>query len=136
MSTTVMFISALLLLFTLGLGCLAYLIIRIRKIGNTVGSFECWIRRPGETSWTCGMARFGEDELLWFRLVGFSNKPLIKLSRREMLVSVPENLKTSTTVEVTITTEGNELECAMDTKWYNGLVSWVESEAPQPRHLF
>lgn len=136
MTTTTMIVSALLLFMLVCITTLLYLIFRIRRIGQTVGSFECWTRKPGETAWTSGMARFGEDELQWYRLIGFSSEPHLRLKRRGMLVSVPQNLKTSPTVEITITSQDVEVECVMATQWYNGVVSWVESEAPQPRHLF
>ncbi|MDO5060991.1 MAG: DUF2550 family protein [Actinomycetaceae bacterium] len=113
-----------------------YLVFRIRRIGNIVGTFECWTRPNESASWTSGMARFKEDELQWFRLVGFRPSPQFRLPRRGMLISVPKDLATSPYVEVVIEANGQKLHCTMATQWYNGLVSWVESEAPQPRKLF
>lgn len=113
-----------------------YLVFRIRRIGNIVGTFECWIRTDEKVAWTSGMARFKEDELQWFRLVGFRPSPQYRLPRRGMLISVPKDLATAPYVEVVIESNGQKLHCTMATQWYNGLVSWVESEAPQPRKLF
>ncbi|MCS4484102.1 DUF2550 domain-containing protein [Gleimia sp. 6138-11-ORH1] len=113
-----------------------YLVLRIRHIGNIVGTFECWIRDKQTDTWTSGMARFKEDELQWFRLVGFRPTPQIRLPRRGMVISVPQNFGNSPYVEIVIEANGQKIYCTMATQWYNGLVSWVESEAPQPRKLF
>ncbi|EEH63866.1 hypothetical protein HMPREF0044_0885 [Gleimia coleocanis DSM 15436] len=129
-------LSVLLSFLLVALAGILFLLIRVKKIGNIVGTFECWVRFNSESGWTSGMARFGEEELQWFRLVGFYYGPQLRLPRGDMRISVPENLTSSPTVEVVIEANGQRIECTMASQWYNGLVSWVESGAPSPRQLF
>lgn len=136
MGYLMIFLIVLLSILLATLVGISFLLLRIKMIGNIVGTFECWARLKPQSGWTSGMARFGQDELQWFRLVGFYYGPQLRLSRRNMRISVPHNLTTSPTVVVEIEADGQRVECTMATQWYNGLVSWVESEAPAPRELF
>ncbi|MDO5048784.1 MAG: DUF2550 family protein [Actinomycetaceae bacterium] len=136
MSGVITFFLVLLLLFlAVVIIALLFLVLRVRRIGHIVGTFECWMRPDTSSGWVSGMARFGSRELQWFRLVGFYVGPQFTMLREGMKVSNPISRQEGV-VEVIISSGDSRAHLAMRSEWYNGLVSWVESGPPRPREQY
>lgn len=129
------FVAVLLVIIVLALIGIIFIMIRVRRIGRIVGTFECWVRPDASSGWVSGMARFGSHDLQWFRLVGFYIGPQFRLPREGLKVSNPIS-RNDGVVEVIVNSEDTRRHLAMRSEWYNGLVSWVESSAPKPHEDF
>ncbi|WP_072342164.1 DUF2550 family protein [Actinomyces urinae] len=128
-------VALLVVLLALALCALVVLLIRVRRIGRIVGTFECWYRPDASAGWISGMARFGQRDLQWFRLVGFLVGPQLRMPREGMSVSAPIHRQEGV-VEVVLTYGDSVRHLAMREEWYNGLVSWIESGPPRPREAY
>ncbi|MDO4258942.1 MAG: DUF2550 family protein [Actinomycetaceae bacterium] len=111
-----------------------WLNIRARRLSNAFGSFRCWSRPDTNSGWTSGVGLYGTEELRWFRLISFSNRPVYSFPRRGLEVSPPLQRSTDgKVIEVRLASGDQRLEIAIDAQTYNGLVSWVESGPPVGR---
>ncbi|MDO5034917.1 MAG: DUF2550 family protein [Actinomycetaceae bacterium] len=128
-------LSLLLVILSIAILAVLYLLIRVRRIGRIVGTFECWYRPDATAGWMSGMARFGQKDLQWFRLVGFQVGPQLRMPREGLKVSAPLHRQEGV-VEIVLTFEDHVAHLAMREEWYNGLVSWVESGPPKPREEY
>ncbi|MCD4549641.1 MULTISPECIES: DUF2550 family protein [unclassified Schaalia] len=120
-------------LFLLIIALLLWIIlnIRARKLSNEFGSFRCWARPDIQAGWTSGIGMYGTETLTWYRLVGFSRKPVYTLPRRGLEVSAPQpHCADGSIVEVRLVADEERLFVLIEPKTYNGLVSWVESGLP------
>lgn len=135
MSALSIIIALILLILAVAVVACLILLIRLRMIGRIVGTFDCWMRPDLGAGWSSGLARFGRDDLQWFRLVGFFYGPQLRLPRLGMRVSTPIS-KNADNVVVEVTSNGQVVQFAMREEWYNGLVSWVESSEPLHRYHY
>ena len=111
-----------------------YFNVRARRLDTHLGSFRCWTRPDSQSGWTSGIAHYGVDELSWYRLVGFSNRPVFTLPRRGLEVSAPFTRAVDGSIlEVRVGAGDRRWEFAIAPSTYNGLVSWVESGPPRNR---
>ena len=129
------FLALLLLVVLLVVLAVIFLLVRVRRIGRTVGTFECWARPDASSGWMSGMARFGSQDLQWFRLVGFYVGPQFRIPRAKLKISQPLN-RHDGVVEVVVSADNFRRHLAMSSQWYNGLVSWNESGPPKPREEY
>ncbi len=112
-----------------------YLNLRARRLSNEVGSFRCWSRPDKQSGWTSGVGMYGVETLSWYRLVGFSTKPVYTLPRRGLTVSTPvPHSADGSVVQVRLASGDKRLELLIEPLTYNGLVSWIDSGPPLVRH--
>ena len=133
MAATVITVILWVLLAALAIAVLVliYVNVRARNLNHRVGSFRCWARPDPQAGWTSGVAQYETDTLNWYRLVGFSGKPVFSLPRKGMEVSPPKNRATDgSVVEVRVSAGDQRWEFAIQPESYNGLVSWIESGPP------
>lgn len=110
----------------------AYMNVRARRIVSRLGAFRCWSRPDVHSGWTAGIGVYGVEELSWYRLVGFTFKPVYSIPRRGMEVSAPiSHSADGSVVEVRLAYGDHRYEVAVERLTYNGLVSWVESGPPR-----
>ncbi len=107
-------------------------------------SFDCSLRpgRPDggpvpDTRWTIGVARYGQDQLEWFRVFSLSLRPARTFERdRFELVSqrVPSGTESRAVLPgVTVVSArygSGDLDLAMSPEAYTGLASWLEAGPP------
>lgn len=128
-------VALLLLVLAVVLAAVIFLVVRVRRIGHIVGTFECWYRPDTTAGWISGMARFGQRDLQWFRLVSFQVGPQLRMPREGLHISAPLQRQDGV-VEVKLTYGESYRYLAMRSEWYNGLVSWVESGPPRLREEY
>ena len=120
---------------------LAGVVARRRWLGRGVGSFDCSLRartsRPAGTGWALGVARYGPDEIDWFRVFGVSPRASRTLRRRDLEVlerrepSGPEAFAVMAgAIVVVCRYAGQRLELAMSPQAYTGFASWLEAAPP------
>jgi hypothetical protein len=111
-------------------------LLRRRFLLSGLGAVTMWLRRPGSTRWSVGVAWYGGDTLLWYRAVSFAVRPQQRLSRASLRidgqrqvaredVSLPPEV-----VVLTCSTDTGTAELAMDPSTVTGFLSWVESAPP------
>lgn len=123
--------TALVLLALIGL------LVRVRLLATQDGSFECALRRAGEKEWTSGVAYFGDDAVLWYRLVSLSIRPKRQLPREELEIQELRRRGTGgRVVDLSCRVGEEELELAMHEESFSALVAWIESAAPTQPRLF
>ena len=106
--------------------------VRARRIVSRLGAFRCWSRPDVHSGWTAGIGVYGVEDLSWYRLVGFTFKPVYSIPRRGMEVSAPiAHSADGSVVEVRLAYGDHRYEVAVERLTYNGLVSWVESGPPR-----
>jgi hypothetical protein len=99
-------------------------------------SFDCSVRKP-DGSWSLGVARYGDDELDWFRIFSFSLRPRTRWGREDLVVvsrrptdGVEATAVLPQSVVISCTHRGRPLDLAMSDDAYTGLASWLESAPP------
>ncbi|MDN6566224.1 MAG: DUF2550 domain-containing protein [Propionibacterium sp.] len=128
----VVWVLAAILLASLGVWL--YFNVRARRLDTHLGSFRCWARPDSQSGWTSGIAHYGVETLSWYRLVGFSARPVFILPRRGLEVSAPlTRAVDGSIVEVRVGSADQRWEFAIAPSTYTGLVSWVESGPPLDR---
>ena len=109
-----------------------YINVRARRLDTYLGSFRCWARRDSQSGWTAGVAHYGVETLTWYRLVGFSMRPVFSMPRRTLEVSAPDTRSVDgTMIEVHLVSGDDRWQVAMAAPSYTGLVSWAESGPPR-----
>lgn len=113
-----------------------YVNIRAQRLNRTLGSFSSALQIGSAGKWYWGVGQYGASSLLWYKLMSVNPAPVIALPRYELDIS-PSRLHGTEAdlVEVTISVGDESWDMAMDPLTYNGLVSWIESSAPQSKHF-
>ena len=130
--------AAFLILLVLAASGIAARRFVLERRGATV---ECGLRLPGG-SWRLGVASYQGDEFCWYRVFGFSMRPVRAFSRRDLSVV---SRREATTAETTVLGPGRVVaECqvagsgpvdlALAELALTGLLSWLEA-APPGSHL-
>ncbi|MCU1371848.1 MAG: uncharacterized protein JWO77_3042 [Ilumatobacteraceae bacterium] len=112
-------------------------LLRRRFLLSGLGAVTVWLRRPGTSRWSVGVAWYGGDVLLWYRGLSLSVRPQERLSRADLRVesqrgatredlALPPDL-----VVLACTTSDGPRELAMDPSTVTGFLSWVESAPPR-----
>ena len=98
-----------------------YMNVRARRIVSRLGAFRCWSRPDVHSGWTAGIGVYGVEELSWYRLAGFSLKPVYSIPRRGMEVSAPiSRTSDGEMVEVRLAYGDHRYEVAVERLTYNG----------------
>lgn len=128
------------------LALLAFVVLSLRRrfLLRGDGTIDCSLRRRSGRlghGWVLGVARYDDDELLWYRAFSFSTRPAQSVSRRELTV---HGRRTPTGSEAFAVTAGavvvelrngrRPLELAMSEGALTGFLAWLES-APPSAHL-
>ena len=121
-------------LIVVGVVMWGYVNVRANKLTGQVGSFRAWSRPDTASGWTSGIGMYGVETLTWYRLVGFSYRPVYTLPRRGLEISTPiQHSNDGTVVEIRVKYQEHRYELAVAEQTYNGLVSWIESGPPSLR---
>jgi hypothetical protein len=106
--------------------------VRVRRVANRVGSFECALRRVGAKDWTSGIACYGAGRIDWYRLVSLRLSPSRSFTR-DGLVVLERRVRAGAghVIEARVACEGEQLELAMVREAFAGLVSWLEAAPPR-----
>lgn len=110
------------------------------------GAVECYLRSPGgRRPWRIGFARYGTEDLRWYRIFSLWPRPTVELSRRGLVVmdrrTPTEADLAGLTADVTVIAVGwigpdgapprePVYELAMSEAAVTGFRSWVESSPP------
>ena len=106
--------------------------VRVRRIANRVGSFECALRPTGAKDWTSGIACYGAGRIDWYRLVSLRLRPS-RAFTRDGLVVLERRVRAGAghVIEARVACGGEQLELAMVREAFAGLVSWLEAAPPR-----
>lgn len=140
-------VVAIVIAVALCAGMLALLAGRRRWLAREGGTFECSARlrttTPG-AGWVLGMARYGGEQLEWFRFFSYSTRPRRRFRRDEVRVvdtrdPDPDEARALYAGQRVVTLEerrgarGVQSDLAMGTDSLTGLLSWLESAPPGRR---
>lgn len=124
-------------LLTLGAVLVVVLLfaVRVRRVANRVGSFECALRPVGQRDWTSGIANYGSGRIDWYRLVSLRLRPS-RSWRRERLEIVGRARRPAAggaghVIEVRCAYDGVQFDVAMVDSALAGVVSWLEAAPPR-----
>ncbi len=122
--------SALLILLVVLLG-------RRSLLSRGMATFDCSLRRRvDEGGWVLGVARYADDRLDWFRLLGVSLRPARSLPRNRLTIlgrRRPDPTETPLSADwvlVRCQYDSTTIELGMSELAYNGLSTWLESAPP------
>jgi hypothetical protein len=133
-------IIVLLVAVALSLLAILGLVVRRAILSRSLGTFDCslraeTIRESGR--WRHGLARYGEEQLDWFRVFGVRPVPAESLSRRRLVIldrRLPEPAETNEVLPDWVVVRcgyGSVIvELAMSELAYTGLAAWLESAPP------
>ena len=108
----------------------------LRRTGATL---DLCLRYPGTTAtgWALGVAKLGDERLLWYRVFSFAPRPKVSISRRGFEVrerrrpAHAEGLSLMAgAVVVGAASEGRPVELAVAEPALPGLLAWLESSPP------
>ena len=111
-------------------------LLRRRFLLSGLGAVTMWLRPPGSTRWSVGVAWYGGDTLLWYRALSLSVRPQERLCRASLRVDgqrrvAREDVALPTELVVlTCSTDTGTAGLAMDPSTVTGFLSWVESAPP------
>ena len=134
---------AVVIAVVLCVGLLAALAGRRRLLARDGGAFECSVRlrttAPGG-GWVLGVARYGEDQLEWYRFFSYSVRPRCRFVRRSVRVietRAPDPVEAVALYAgqqvLVLETRGartDRTELAMSPDSLTGLLSWLEAAPP------
>ena len=134
MTTAVLVLVGLLLV-----ALVAAFLLRRRFLLSGLGAVTMWLRAPGTSRWSVGVAWYSGDMLLWYRALSLSVRPNRRLCRAQFQVdarrrptaedlSLPDD-----SVILTVRTGAGPQELAMDSSTVTGFLSWIESAPPIDR---
>ena len=119
---------------------LGALFLRRTIIARGGGTIELSVRLStlvAGRGWSPGIARFGDDELRWYRMFSFAWRPRRVLSRRGLVVEgrrVPAGAEAHALpagwVIVRCATHAGPIEIAMAQSTLAGFRSWIEAAPP------
>ncbi|MDQ1290072.1 MAG: hypothetical protein QG622_3638 [Actinomycetota bacterium] len=131
---------ALLAVVALSLLVILALVVRRAVLSRSLGAFDCslraeTIRESGQ--WRHGLARYGEEQLDWFRVFGVRPVPAESLSRRKLEIidhRPPEPVETNEVLPEWVVVRCAYgpviVELAMSEIAFTGLAAWLESAPP------
>jgi hypothetical protein len=140
-------VLAIVIAVALCAGMLVLLAGRRRWLARDGGTFECSARlrttTPG-AGWVLGMARYGGDQLEWFRFFSYSTRPRRRFRRGEVRVvdtrdPDPDEALSLYAGQRVVTLEERrgersvQSDLAMGSDSLTGLLSWLESAPPGRR---
>ena len=108
----------------------------LRRSGATL---DLGLRYPGTTGagWTLGVAKLGDDRLLWYRLFSFAPRPKVSMARggfalrdRRMPAHGEGLSLMAGAVVVVAASQGSPVELALPEPALPGLLAWLESSPP------
>lgn len=130
----VLAVVALLLLVVAGFG------VRRRALQRGGGTFDCSLRETLAShgrGWTLGIARYGEDNIQWFRAFSWSWRPNRTWERAELAVRLRRRPTGTEALSVTpgavivqCVLGSRVLELAMGEDQLTGLLAWLEAGPP------
>ncbi len=108
----------------------------LRRTGATL---DLCLRYPGTTAtgWALGVAKLGDDRLLWYRVFSFAPRPKVSIARGGFEVrerrrpAHAEGLSLMAgAVVVGAASQGRPVELAVAELALPGLLAWLESSPP------
>lgn len=140
MGSVVVPVAALLCLIALVLLAVLALVVRRAVISRGLGAFDCSLRAETireRSPWRHGVARYGDDNLDWFRVFGVRPRPAESLRRRRLVIlgtRPPEPEETNEVLPEWVVVRCGYgpviVELAMSEGAFNGLAAWLESAPP------
>jgi hypothetical protein len=130
------------LLCVLAAVLLVVLAVLVRRaiLSRGLGTFDCSMRAETirhASPWRHGIARYGDEQLDWFRVFGVRPRPAESLSRRRLVIIGSRPAEPEETGEdlpdwvvVRCGYGGAIVELAMSEGAFNGLAAWLESAPP------
>ncbi len=121
--------------------CLLVLAVVARRslLRRTGATLDLCLRYPGTTAtgWALGVAKLGDDRLLWYRVFSFAPRPKVSIARggfeirerRRPAHSESLSLMAGAVV-VGATSQGRPVELALPEPALPGLLAWLESAPP------
>ena len=121
--------------------CLLVLAIVARRslLRRTGATLDLCLRYPGTTAtgWALGVAKLGDDRLLWYRVFSFAPTPKVSIARGGFEIrerrrpAHAEGLSLMAgAVVVGAATQGRPVELALAERALPGLLAWLESAPP------
>ena len=114
---------------------LALIIARQRHMLRTAGALPMALQRGNR--WLYGIGRYQDDELRFYRALGWGTRPTRVLRRgkvdviaRRAPLESEAGVLPPTSVVVECRTDGETLNFAIGESAFTGFVSWLESSAP------
>jgi hypothetical protein len=122
-------------------GCLLVVGIVARRslLRRTGATPDLCLRYPGTTAtgWALGVAKLGDDRLLWYRVFSFAPRPKVSIARGGFEVrerrrpAHAEGLSLMAgAVVVGAASQGRPVELALAEPALPGLLAWLESAPP------
>ncbi|MDX6244656.1 MAG: hypothetical protein QOE76_2379 [Frankiales bacterium] len=122
-------------------GCLLVVGIVARRslLRRTGATLDLCLRYPGTTAtgWALGVAKLGDDRLLWYRVFSFAPRPKVSIARGGFEVrerrrpAHAEGLSLMAgAVVVGAASQGRPVELALAEPALPGLLAWLESAPP------
>lgn len=115
-------------------------LVRRAILSRGLGTFDCALRAETirrSSPWRHGIARYGDEQLDWFRVFGVRPRPAESLSRRRLVILGSQPARSEDTGEVlsdwVVVRCGYGsviVELAMSEGAFNGLAAWIESAPP------
>lgn len=134
--------GALLFGLVLGAALIGYFLLRRRRIAASAPCLSCGLRDAGRGRWRSVFMRLGASELDCFAVFGLGSTPLRTWSRRDVDVSVPEEIAglvpgLRDPVLLWVASAGSDeiAEVAIERTAYPALRSWTESGPPRPNSI-
>jgi hypothetical protein len=129
-------IVVVVLLAALVVAVVVAFLLRRRFLLSGLGAVTMWLRTERSPRWSVGVAWYGGDTLLWYRVLSLKVRPDQRLPRADLRIesrrSVRQNDESlpSDVVVLTCTTLIGTRELAMEPSTVTGFLSWVESAPP------
>lgn len=145
MENVILPVVVLLCLVAVALLVILALVVRRAVLSRGLGAFDCSLR--AETirergPWRHGVARYGDEQLDWFRVFGVRPRPAESLDRRRLVIlgaRPPEPEESNEVLPDWVVVRcgyGSVIvELAMAEGAYNGLAAWLESAPPGQQAL-
>jgi hypothetical protein len=108
----------------------------LRRTGATL---DLCLRYPGTTAtgWALGVAKLGDDRLLWYRVFSFAPRPKVSIARggfevreRRRPAHAESLALMAGAVVVGAASQGRPVELALAEPALPGLLAWLESAPP------
>lgn len=119
---------------------------RRRMLARRGGAFGCALRtkHAGQITprgWTLGIARYGDDEIEWFRIFSLSPRPSVRLDRRALSIlsrRAPDGMEAYAvphdSVILVCTDTVAAVDLAVPEAAATALSVWLEAVPPGTRH--
>jgi hypothetical protein len=145
MDRVIVLVVVLLCLVAVALLGILAVVVRRAALTRGLGAFDCSLRAETireRSPWRHGVARYADEELLWFRVFGVRPRPVESLSRRRLVIlgaRPPEPAESNEVLPDWVVVRCSYgpmiVELAMNEGAYNGLAAWLESAPPGQQPL-